>query len=94
MTLCAYESRSIHAEFARLENGRYKGSIVVRTLNGLARYEIDLHCEHERDTATEALADAEKLAKEFEERELHAFAFSGPAGSSAQCVALAGIPSA
>jgi hypothetical protein len=63
MTLCAYESRSIHAEFARLENGRYKGSIVVRTLNGLAKYEIDLHCEHERDTATEALADAEKLGK-------------------------------
>jgi hypothetical protein len=76
--------RAVQARFSRSEGGRYRGEVVVRLERGSDSKTVQIPCKHERDTATEAFADAETLAKHYLTH--HSIAFYGARGVSSRWV--------
>jgi hypothetical protein len=65
MALKKNEHRTIDASYLKLENGRYKGAIVIHTWNSAIGDELQINCTDDRETVAEALTDAENLAKDY-----------------------------
>jgi hypothetical protein len=65
MALKKNEHMTIDASYLKLENGRYKGAIVIHTWNSAIGDEIQINCTDDWETAAEALTDAENLAKDY-----------------------------
>jgi hypothetical protein len=76
MDLQTPERRSIHLEFIRLGSGKYRGTIVVGTKSRTSDQKNKIQCSNDRDTATEAYADAERLANEYQQLTRRTFPFT------------------
>jgi hypothetical protein len=57
-------TRLVEADVERLENGKYRGFVIISLPDQGTHDEIELLCDNERDTVEEALSDAEALAAE------------------------------
>jgi hypothetical protein len=58
------DERLVEADVQRLENGKYRGFVIISLPDQGNHGEMEFLCDTERDTVEEALSDAEALAAE------------------------------
>lgn len=54
---------TVTAEYARLENGKYRGVIVENITGRFSVDSFEIHCEKEHDSKEQALEDANKFVE-------------------------------